>query len=117
MFFYAFLGIITQELHKDSSNYIGYALFQAHEGGKSRKAKPLTGLGQGVMEIVSDFDTNTYRAVYVTKIGDKIYVLHCFQKKSTKGISTPKKEVDLIKTRLKEAIQLAERGVNYEKQN
>jgi len=96
-----------REFPEEVMDEIGYALFQAQEGGKSRKAKPLTGLGHGVVEIVSDFDANTYRAVYATKIGDVIYVLHCFQKKSTKGISTPKKEIDLIKSRLKEAMQLA----------
>ena len=53
------------------------------------------------MEIRSDYRTNTYRAVYTTKIGDVIYVLHAFEKKAKKGIQTPKKEVDLIKRRLK----------------
>lgn len=59
------------------------------------------------MEIMSNYDTNIYRAVYATKIGDTIYVLHCFQKKSTHGIGTPKKEIDLIKQRLQEAISLS----------
>lgn len=54
------------------------------------------------MEIVCDFDTNTYRAVYALKLADVIYVLHCFQKKSKHGIATPKKEIDLIKRRLRE---------------
>lgn len=79
---------------------IGYALHLVQEGKKPRNAKPLKGLDSGVMEIVADFDTNTYRAVYAVKIGNTVYVLHCFQKKSTKGISTPKKEIDLIKKRL-----------------
>ena len=63
--------------------------------GKSRY--PLRGIGSGVWEIVARYDTDTYRAVYTVKIGEKIYVLHAFQKKSTRGIRTPKREIDLIK--------------------
>ena len=85
---------------------IGHALQLAQEGGKHRKAKPLKGFS-GVMEIRSDHESDTYRAVYTTKIGDKIYVLHAFQKKSKRGIATPKKEIDLIKRRLKMAQNLA----------
>ncbi|HVE44896.1 MAG TPA: type II toxin-antitoxin system RelE/ParE family toxin [Gammaproteobacteria bacterium] len=85
---------------------IGYALYEAQLGQKSVQAKPLTGIGSGVMEVVSDFDRSTYRAVYVVKIGEVIYVLHCFQKKSKQGIATPKREIDLIKQRLKEAKQI-----------
>lgn len=58
------------------------------------------------MEIVVDYDKNTYRAVYAVKIGEAIYVLHCFQKKSKYGIATPKKEIDLIKRRFNEVKQL-----------
>ena len=72
-------------------------------GDKHSSAKPLKRVGGGVFEIVSDFDRNTYRAVYVAKLASGIYVLHVFQKKSRKGISTPKAEIDLIKTRLKRA--------------
>ena len=57
------------------------------------------------MEIRSDHESDTYRAVYTTKIGDKIYVLHAFQKKSKRGIATPKKEIDLIKRRLKDELK------------
>ena len=60
------------------------------------------------MEIVSNYATDTYRAVYATKINDAIYVLHTFQKKSKRGRATPKKEIDLIKSRLKMAQGLAE---------
>jgi phage-related protein len=59
-----------------------------------------------VWEIVARYDTDTYRAVYTVKIGEKIYVLHAFQKKSTRGIRTPKQEIDLIKQRLTIAQQL-----------
>jgi len=78
---------------------MGYALHVAQMGGKHISAKPLKGIN-GVMEIVSDFNTDTYRAVYAVKIKDAIYVLHAFQKKSKSGISTPKQDIDLIKQRL-----------------
>src|ERR1700694_2732045 len=79
---------------------IGYALFEAQVGRKSPSAKPLAGFGgAGVLEIVEDFQTNTYRAVYTVKFAERVYVLHAFQKKSKKGIATPKADVDLIKKR------------------
>jgi phage-related protein len=80
---------------------MGYALYQAQLGTKSPAAKPLAGFGgAGVLEIVEDFQTNAYRAVYTVKFSESVYVLHAFQKKSKKGIATPKAEVDLIKKRL-----------------
>ena len=88
----------------------GFALRTAQKGGKHSDAKPLKGFkGAGVLEIVSDFDGDTFRAVYTVRIKGVIYVLHAFQKKSRKGISTPKTEIDKIKRRLKEAESLAER--------
>lgn len=101
-----------KEFPEDVTDAIGYALHQVQKGLKSRNAKPLSDIGSGVMEIVSDFDTNTYRAVYTVKLVDAIYVLHCFQKKSKHGISTPKKEIDLIKQRLREAQQSSKKGVH-----
>ena len=86
---------------KKVQNTIGYALHEIQIGKKPYNVKPLTGLGHGVMEVVADYDNNTYRGVYTINIGDKIYVLHCFQKKSKKGIETPKTEIDLIKERIK----------------
>lgn len=86
---------------------IGFALYTAQHGGKHISAKPLKGIGSGVMEIVSDFDTDTYRAVYTVNIGDVIYVLHTFQKKSKSGIATPKQDIELIKQRLKAALEHA----------
>ncbi|MYH83774.1 type II toxin-antitoxin system RelE/ParE family toxin, partial [Candidatus Poribacteria bacterium] len=77
-------------------------------GSMSPAAKPFKGVGSGVFEIRSDYRTDTYRAVYAAKIGERVYVLHCFQKKSKRGIKTPKKEVDLIKRRLKMAQELEE---------
>ena len=79
---------------------MGYALYISQKGDKHPKAKPLKGFS-GVIEIRSDYRTNTYRAVYTTKIDDVIYVLHALEKKAKRGIQTPKKEVDLIKRRLK----------------
>lgn len=85
---------------------VGYALYQSQLGELPYHAKPLKGLS-GVFEIVCDFDRRTYRAMYATKLGNYIYVLHVFQKKSTIGIKTPKTEIDLIKTRLQTAKLIA----------
>ena len=83
---------------------IGYALHLAQGGAKHDHAKPLKGFkGAGVLEVVENFDGNTYRAVYTVKFADVVYVLHCFQKKSTKGIATPKQTIELIKKRLQQA--------------
>lgn len=104
-----FVGSSLEDLTKfprDVQREIGYALYQAEIGEKHHKAKPLKGFS-GVWEIRSDYRTDTYRAVYATKIGNRIYVLHCFIKKSKRGISTPKKEIDLIRKRLQIARELA----------
>ena len=83
---------------------IGFALFQAQLGLKSPSAKPLKGFGGArVLEIVDDYRTDTYRAVYTVQFTGAIYVLHAFQKKSRKGIKTPKAEIELIESRLKAA--------------
>jgi phage-related protein len=81
---------------------MGYALYQAQVGRKAPSAKPLTGFGGArVLEIVEDHKTDTYRAVYTVKFSELVYVLHAFQKKSKKGIATPKPDIDLIKKRLR----------------
>jgi phage-related protein len=85
---------------------VGRALMRAQFGGKDIDAKPWKGLGPGVMEIVSRFDSDTYRAVYTVNIGDVIYVLHAFQKKSKSGISTPREDVELIDARYKLAVAM-----------
>ncbi|CAN1212551.1 Phage-related protein [Tumidithrix helvetica PCC 7403] len=83
---------------------MGYALYLAQLGEKHPDAKPLKGFtGAGVLEIVEDFDKDTYRAVYTVKFEGIVYVLHAFQKKSKRGISTPKQDIDLIEARLKRA--------------
>ena len=88
---------------------IGYALYLAQIGGKYFRAKPLTGLGPGVLEIVSDSRADTYRGIYTVRYADVVYVLHVFQKKSKKGIRTPRSEIDLVRRRLKRAAELHER--------
>ena len=89
------LPIEVQEL-------FSYALDVALLGGQHEDAKPLTGFhGRKVIEVVSDHRGNTYREVYTVRFEEVIYVLHIFQKKSKKGIATPKEEVELIKQRLK----------------
>ena len=82
---------------------MGYALFLAQTGSKHRAAKPFKWVGSGVLEVVDDYDGDTYRAVYAVRFGNVVYVLHAFQKKAKKGIATPKREVDLIRRRLKDA--------------
>ena len=88
---------------------IGFTLDRMQRGlTHQQNAKPLRGFS-GVFEIKSDYDRNTYRTVYAVKRRE-IYVLHCFQKKSTRGIKTPRKEIDLIKRRLQIAQELAKEG-------
>ena len=87
----------------------GHALYLAQIGRKHPDAKPLTGIEGGVLEVVEDFDKNTYRAVYKVQLGNIVYVLHVFQKKSKSGKATPKPDVDLIRSRLKLAKQDYER--------
>ncbi|MBF0339502.1 MAG: type II toxin-antitoxin system RelE/ParE family toxin [Magnetococcales bacterium] len=89
---------------------VGYALFRAQEGKKHPDAKPLKGfMGAGVLEIVDDHDGDTYRAVYTVRLEGVVYVLHAFQKKSKRGIATPKQEIDLVKSRLQLAQQIHEK--------
>ena len=88
----------------DVKRAIGFALYQAQIGCKAPSAKPLSGFGSaGVLEIVADYNTDTYRVVYTVRFGDFIYVLHAFQKKSKRGGTTPKPDVALIRSRLKDA--------------
>jgi len=93
----------------DVVDVFGYALHLAQQGGKHVQAKSLKGFGSaGVLEVVEDDDGNTYRAVYTVRFSNAVYVLHCFQKKSHKGIATPKQDLDLVHDRLKQAQQHAE---------
>ena len=77
------------------------ALTIAAEGGKADIAKPIHGMGSGVFEMALPFRGDAYRVVYAVQLAQEVWVVHAFQKKSTQGMKTPKREVDLIKDRLK----------------
>jgi phage-related protein len=81
----------------------GHELFLAQIGEHPPSAKPLKGVGSGVVELVEDHDSDTYRAVYTVRLATAVYVLHAFKKKSKQGIKTPLRDVELIKKRLKAA--------------
>jgi phage-related protein len=85
---------------------MGYAIYLAQCGQKHVSAKPLKGLGSGVLEVVSDHRGDTFRSVYTVRFADRVFVLHAFQKKSKRGIATPKADIDLLKQRLKQAIEI-----------
>jgi phage-related protein len=80
----------------------------AAEGGKADIAKPFKGIGSGILEIALPWRGDAFRVVYAVQIGDEIWVLHAFQKKSTQGIKTPQHEVELIENRLKRLKELLE---------
>lgn len=83
---------------------VGFALRAAQQGDKHPDAKPLQGFkGAGVLEIVEDYDGDTYRAVYTVMLRDAVYVLHAFQKKSKSGVATPKRDMETVFRRLKQA--------------
>ena len=83
---------------------VGGGLWEAQLGRKARWTKPLKGFGgAGVLEVVADFDSDTFRAVYTVRFPGIVYVLHAFQKKSKSGIATPRHEIALIEQRLKRA--------------
>ncbi len=82
---------------------MGFALDTAQCGLMPQIAKPFSGLGSGVFELLDDYRTDTYRAIYTVRFAEIVYVLHAFQKKSKKGITTPKKDVELIRRRLRDA--------------
>jgi len=85
----------------DVQDAVGYALFLAQAGSQQYPAaKPLKGALHGLVEIIADHASSTYRAIYIAK-GNAVYVLHVFQKKATRGIATPKHELNLIKARLR----------------
>lgn len=85
---------------------IGVALYDAQLGDKSPDAKPFKGVASGVFEIVTRFDTDTYRTVYAVRVGASVYVLHAFQKKAKRGVKTPQHEIELVKARYKQAVAL-----------
>ena len=90
-----------------AQKHIGFALKSAQFGEKHADAKPLRGFGgASVLEIVEDYDRDTYRAVYTVEFKEVVCVLHAFQKKSKSGSATPRRDLDLIKERLRYAKEL-----------
>jgi phage-related protein len=89
----------------DVQRTVGFALSAAQYGGKHPSAKPWKGEGPGILEVVKDYDGDTYRAVYTVRFADAVYVLHAFQKKSPHGVATRQSDIALIKERLKLARQ------------
>jgi phage-related protein len=81
----------------------GFELFLAQTGQRPPSAKMLKGIGSGIVELVEDFDGDTYRAVYTARFETAVYVLHCFKKKSKSGIKTPQSDIELIKRRFRDA--------------
>ncbi|HKC75687.1 MAG TPA: type II toxin-antitoxin system RelE/ParE family toxin [Chloroflexota bacterium] len=83
---------------------MGFALYRVQQGRTPAAAKPLKGFGgAGVLELVDDFDGDTYRTVYTVRLATAVYVLHAFQKKATRGIVTPRRELELVRSRLRQA--------------
>ena len=83
---------------------VGQALYVAQRGDKHADARVLKGFaGAGVLEVVARYDGDTFRAIYTVRFATAVYVLHVFQKKSKSGIATAKKDIDLVKSRLKQA--------------
>ncbi len=91
---------------KEVRHEMGYALYVAQKGETHESAKLFKGHGSGVYEIVSDYNKNAYRAIYIVNIGEAVYVLHAFQKKSKTGIKTPKEKITVIEERLKQLKQM-----------
>ncbi len=105
-----------REFPQEVRRRVGGALWDAQLGLKAPYVKPLKGFGgASLLEIVDDFDGDTYRAVYTVRFAGAVYVLHAFQKKSRRGIATPKAELDLIERRLKRAKEDYERWSRSEK--
>ena len=100
-----FIGSARSDLRKFPNpvrDDVGFDLYQVQCGLTPTTSKPFTGLS-GVMELVERYNKDTYRAVYVANLGDTIYVLHCFKKKSKRGIRTSKEDMDVIRRRLRQA--------------
>jgi phage-related protein len=100
---------------EDVIDIVGQALLDAQYGDKHPKAKPMQSFGgAGVLEIVDDYDGDTYRAVYTVRLRTGVYVLHAFQKKSTRGVKTTQRDKELIKARLRQAEEEDARRVTVE---
>jgi len=93
-----FTGFVEQRV---VALFMSWSITIAAEGGKADVAKPMHGLGSGVFEIALPFKGDAFRVVYAVKLGDEIWVVHAFRKKSTQGIRTPPREIGVAKGRLK----------------
>src|ERR1700716_4103882 len=102
-----FIGSSLKDLRRFPAkvkNRVGFALNAVQEGGEPIAAKALRGFGgRTVLELVDDFDSDTYRAVYTVRFAGVVYVLHAFQKQAKRGIATPQRDIELIKSRLQDA--------------
>jgi phage-related protein len=102
-----FIGSSLKDLRRFPAkvkNRVGFALGEVQKGGEPAAAKALRGFGgRTVLELVDDFDSDTYRAVYTVRFAGAVYVLHAFQKKAKKGVATPQQDIELIKSRLRDA--------------
>ena len=104
------LGNTKKNLHEFPENVrklIGDELQLLQFGGMPRDTKTFKGVGSGVLEIAVRYDKDAYRTVVAVQLGEKLYVLHAFQKKSKRGIETPKRDIEPIRQRYKEAKELA----------
>jgi phage-related protein len=92
---------------RDVQTDVGYALYAAQCGEELASVKALKGFsGRSVLEIVASHQSDAFRAVYTVRFEDAVYVLHAFQKKSTRGIATPQRELDVVRRRLADAERL-----------
>ncbi|MGA2905464.1 MAG: type II toxin-antitoxin system RelE/ParE family toxin [Candidatus Korobacteraceae bacterium] len=96
-----------QDFPKGAQKLLGDELQLIQFGGMPRDAKPFKGVGSGVLEIALRYSSGAYRVVAAVQLGTRVYVLHAFQKKSKKGMETPKRDVELIRKRYAEARELA----------
>jgi phage-related protein len=96
-----------RDFPKGAQKLLGEELQLIQFGGMPKDAKPFKGVGSGVLEIALRYASDPFRVVLAVQIGDQIYILHGFQKKSKRGVETPKREADLIRKRYAEAQRLA----------
>jgi phage-related protein len=96
----------VKEFPPEVRRSLGSALYDAQKGEKAPSAKPFKGIGSGVFEIALRFKTDAYRAVYAVQIGEQVYVLHAFQKKSKSGSKTPPQDIEIIKRRYRQAVEM-----------
>jgi len=102
-----------REFPEPVQDHMGFALYVAQRGGKHGDAKTLSGFGgAGVLEVISDFRGDTFRAVYTVRYAGALYVLHAFQKKSKTGRETPRRDIELIQQRLREAERIEKERSN-----